>query len=141
MNKAQPKSNRRGLTFIELIAACAVMVVVMSFVTTLCFQISNVWKDIGYQRVALAELSNQLDRLTRLNGEELESEIQVLEPSELAGRSLREPTITGDLVQTELGTQIRLRLNWTRQDSGKAVELSAWVQDDAQTAGGSDGKK
>ena len=118
---------RRGLSLIELIVAAVVMVVVMNLVTTLCFRISLVWRDIGHHRVAVAELSNQLDRLTRMNSQQVLDAMKTLKPSELCERTLPEPQLSGELVQSEIGQQINLRLDWKRRHPGQPVELVGWI--------------
>lgn len=118
---------RRGASMIELVVAAIVMVIVMSLVTTLCFRISLVWQDIGHRRVAVAELSNQLDRLTRMNPQQVRDELQTLKPSELSKRTLREPQLTGKMVQSDAGHQINLRLDWKRHQGGQPVELVGWI--------------
>ena len=118
---------RRGISLIELVAAAAATAIVMTLVTTLCFRISLVWQDVGHHRVAIAELSNQLDRLTTMDIQQAENAMESLEPSDHCKRTLRSPQLSGKLVQTEIGTQINLQLNWKRRHPGKAVELAGWI--------------
>lgn len=131
-----PKSRYRGLSHLEMIAACAAMVVVMSFVTTLCFRISRVWRDIGHQRAAVAELSNRLDRLTRLGLTEIETEIDSIRLSDQLIRTLFNPQMTGELIETEFGTQVRLKLMWGQRHPLSSVSMSAWTHDYVSDLGG-----
>lgn len=126
-SKLNSMNRRRGVAMLELVVASVVLVVVMSLVTTLCFRISLVWQDIGHRRVAVAELSNQLDRLTRMNPQQVRSELQMLKPSELSQRTLREPKLTGELVQSDIGHQLNLCLDWNRRHPGQPVELVGWI--------------
>ena len=118
---------RRGISLIELVAAAAATAVVMTLVTTLCFRISLVWQDVGHHRVAMSELSNQLERLTRMDVQQAATAMKTLEPSDLSKRTLRSPQLSGKLVQSDIGTQINLQLNWQRRHPGKAVELTGWI--------------
>ena len=74
---------RRGVSLLELLVSGVVLVTVMTLVTTLCIRISSVWKDVGHHRVAVAELSNHLDRLTRLDANAAQQN-----PNKLRSKSL-----------------------------------------------------
>ena len=136
-SNTEKSKRRRGVTMIELVVAAVVLVVVMSSVTTLCFRISLVWQDIGQHRVAVAELSNQLDRLTRMNLQQVRDELQSLTPSELAQRTLHEPQLSGEMLPTEIGHQINLQLDWKRVNPGQPVELTGWIPNDPKPEEGS----
>ncbi len=128
MNSSKAKFTcRRGVTMIELVVAAVVMVVVMSLVTTLCFRISCVWQDTGHRRVAVAELSNQLDRLTQMSPQQVRDALGTLKPSELSKRTLRDLQLAGELFQSEIGHRIHLQLNWSRRHPGRPVELVGWI--------------
>ena len=118
---------RSGISMLELIASAAVLTLVMSMVTGMCYRISTIWKDVGHHRVALTELSNQLDRLTLMEVDEVRQELDSLGATTTCGRTLSDPQLTGELVETELGTQINLKLNWTRLNPGAPVQLSGWI--------------
>ena len=118
---------RRGVTMIELVVAAVVMAVIMSLVTTLCFRISCIWQDTGHRRVAVAELSNQLDRLTQMSPELVLDALETLQPSDLSKRTLRDPQLEGELFQSEMGHRIHLQLNWSRRHPGQPVELVGWI--------------
>lgn len=119
--------HRPGVAMLELVVAAVVLVVIMSLVTTLCFRTSLVWQDIGHRRVAVAELSNQLDRLTRMNPQQARDELSKLKPSELSRRTLPEPQLIGEMVPSEIGYQINLHLDWNRAHPGQPVELCGWI--------------
>lgn len=119
--------DRRGVSLIELLVAAVVLVSVMSLVTSLCFRISLVWQEIGHRRVAVAELSNQLERLTRMDPEDVPQALALLKPSSLLEQTLLTPQLSGDIVESELGHQIELQLNWRRRHPGKPVELVGWI--------------
>ena len=119
---------RSGMTVIELIVSAMLLLTVMTFMTTLCFRVNMVWKDIGYHRVAVGELSNQLEELQRMTVEEVENELANLQPSELCQMTLRDPRLTGRLVKDELGNRIDLKINWTRQNPGQPISLTAWLK-------------
>ncbi len=119
--------DRRGVSLIELLVAAVVLVAVMSLVTSLCFRISLVWQEIGHRRVAVAELSNQLERLTRMDPEDVPLALASLKPSALVEQTLLAPQLSGEMVESEIGHQIELQLNWRRRYPGKPVELVGWI--------------
>ncbi len=112
---------------LELIVSSMLMIVIMSFVTTLCFRVNLVWKDIAHHRVAAGELSNQLETLTRLSGDEAESALQSLEASKACQRTLANPTLEGVLLKDELGTRVTIQIDWERRFPGKPIMLAAWL--------------
>lgn len=123
---------RTGVTLAELIAAAAVLTTVMSLATGMCYRVSTIWRDVGQHRVALVELSNQLDHLTTLPVKEIRGQLDSLAVSEACARTLSESELTANLAQTDLGWQVRLSLNWKRRNIGKPVELSGWVMEESE---------
>ncbi len=121
------RCDRRGVSLIELLVSALLLMTIMSFVTTFCVQIDRVWKDIGQHRVALCELSNQLEGLTRLKPEAAQQALEALVPSETCRRTLQRPELTGNLVEDDLGMRVVLQLNWQRRYSGKPVTLAGWL--------------
>lgn len=119
--------NRNGITAIELMVSAVSLLTIISVVSTLGVRINGVWKDIGHRRVAVCELSNQLEKLTRLPAGDLENELASLEPSEHCLRSLRNAKLQATTEADALGTRIVLSLNWDRRHPGKAVQLAAWL--------------
>ena len=131
----QPLSRRRGAMVMEMVVSCAVLITIMTFVTTLCFQVNRLWRSSGHHRVAMSELSNQLDRLTLMSVDEVKEEFESLEASELCSRTLQDPVLSGEVVDDQLGQRIILSLNWRRLNPGKPVELSGWIVMDQREAG------
>lgn len=118
---------RRGFTLVELIVSASLLVVVMTFVTSLAFRIDQTWKQISHQRIAINELSNQLDRLTRLTPAELATAIDAIDVSPEARQTLLHPQLTAEEIDDELGSRVVLRLDWQRSIPGRPVELVGWL--------------
>ncbi len=125
---------RRGGMLIELAVSTIVLISLLSIATTLCFQVSLVWRDINQHRVAVAELSNQLDQLTRMDPQQARETLKSMIPSELSKHTLRDPQLSGKLIETTLGQQINLQLNWNRRHPGKPVKLVGWISSDNSSA-------
>ena len=122
---------RSGISMAELVASAAVLTLLMSMVTGMCYRISTIWKDVGHHRVALVELSNQLDRLTTMEVEQAREELESIAATSTCSRTLRDPKLKGELVETDLGTQVNLELNWTRVNPGTPVRFSGWIVKEA----------
>lgn len=116
---------RRGVTNVELVVSAAVVLTVLTIVTSLCYQINRVWIDVRHHRVAMVELSSQMDRLTRLDADKVALELENLQVSEYALRTLPEATLDGAAVDSELGMQITLKLTWPNH-RGLPIELTGW---------------
>jgi len=126
-NSSDQQRKRDGFTTIELVVSAAMLVVVMTFTATLIVKIDHIWKEIGHHRIALNELSNQLDRLTHLEPAALEHAMESIAASPEAQRTLASPNLTAQRVNDEFGDRIVLRLDWRRRYPGRAVELVAWL--------------
>jgi hypothetical protein len=79
-------------------------------------------------RVALDELSNQIERLAALPAGELNAAITDLQPSELAKQCLPEVTLQGKLKSADIGEQLTLSIAWLERDQTAApLSLSTWI--------------
>ena len=123
---------RQGVTLFEIIIAAIMLVTVMSFVASVCLRINFVWKDINHHRVAVNELTNQLESLTRLSTEEAKTAIDTIKASELCSRTLPNPMLSGEIIEDNIGNRVVLRLNWERPlDNPNPIELTGWIVDRA----------
>lgn len=128
MRKRHPVRPPAGITSIELLVVAGMLMAVMTFATTLCFRVNQIWQDVAHSRIALGELSNQLESLTRMPLAEVRRAAASLEPSAECARTLSRPVLECELAEDgDLGTRIVLRLNWDRRFRGKPVELTGWT--------------
>ncbi len=123
--------SRQGVTAIELVVSAMLLITVMTFMTSLCFRINLVWKDIGHHRVAVGELSNQLESLQRMTPQGAREALQIIQPSSLCRQTLRDPELRGQIVRDDLGERVVLQINWTRRHPGQPIELAAWLPSDS----------
>lgn len=123
---------RGGVSSIEFLVSFSVMVTVMTFATSMTLNISRVWRDIEHQRLAVSELSNQLEELVRLSGEDLNQRVSQIEPSEFCNQGLDEPRISAKISSDALGQRIDLELAWKRHPVEKKVRLSGWAIDEQE---------
>jgi hypothetical protein len=79
-------------------------------------------------RVALDEVSNQLERLTALPEDELSTALEQLKPSEFAAGRLPGAELRGEVEVVDFGRRLRLELTWDEPERrGAPVSLAAWV--------------
>ena len=50
-----------GITVTEVIVAAVLMMTIMGLVGTVCHRVNLIWFDVNHHRVAVSELSNQLE--------------------------------------------------------------------------------
>ncbi len=129
------RRQRSAVTVIEAIVSAGLMLVVMSLVVRMTFSVDRVWRDVGQHRVAMQELSNQLDRLTMLPSDQLASAMKSLEVSEVVKRTLPAANLQSELIRDELGVRIVLRIDWQRPVPAKPLMMAAWSRQQARPTG------
>ena len=112
---------------IELVVAATLLVTVLSVATNLTVRSGRLWQDSRHYRLALDELTNQLERLTALPSDQRSEALTQLAPSAELAAALPHPEFTADTLDDELGTRLILRLNWDRQGKSKPVTLVGWI--------------
>jgi hypothetical protein len=119
---------RRGIGSLDLFVAFTLLVAAMSVATPLVVRHGRVLKSQRNYRLALDELSNQLDRLSALPIEELPGAIERLAPSRFLAERLPGAKLGGELQPADTATRVTLRLSWNEgQRHSAPVALTAWV--------------
>jgi hypothetical protein len=103
---------------------------VMTFVTTLCLQVRLVCRDIDHHRLAINELSNHLETITRLSRAEAEQAVKSLKPSPECASTLTQSSLSGSVSEDSIGTRVQLKIDWKRRNPGQPVVLIGWIQPD-----------
>lgn len=122
---------RRGTTMIECVVAAGVLMIAMGTVTTMAFRISRIWTQTGHQRIAMDELSNQIERVLDTEPDKIDELIEELQPSEVAMNSLDQPKLLAARVRDELGDRVTLELRWRSAHPIAPVELTGWIDPSA----------
>jgi type II secretory pathway pseudopilin PulG len=126
------RGHRQGFTILELVVSAGMLIVVMTFVTTMAFRINQTWQQIGHQRIAMLELNNQIDRLIHLPPQQVDDAIQQIQSSPIAQRSLVDPKLTAERIDDQWGDRILVRIDWRRRFPGRPLELVAWLPSRSQ---------
>jgi len=126
-NKRKLARDRRGLFLTELIVAAGILVVVMSVVTTLTVKNARLRQDARHYRLAVDELSNQLDRLTSLDEASRQRALENLSPSPQIEDALPNPALKAETITDADGKRLVLRLSWDRPGKRMQVTLVGWI--------------
>ena len=87
-------------------------------------------------RLALDELSNQLDRLTALPSGELPAALEQLVPSPFVAARLSGVTLRGELDSQDAGSRVILRMTWDEpQRAAAPLSMAAWVYPKTEAPG------
>jgi hypothetical protein len=111
-----------------LLVALTLLVAAIGVASPLVVRHGRLLKSHRHYRLALDELTNQLDRLTALPSDELPRAVEQLSPSEFIVERLPGAQLGGELQPIETGTRVTLELSWNEMAGHRApVTLSAWV--------------
>jgi hypothetical protein len=111
----------------ELVVAAGLLMTAVAVVTPLAVKGGRLWLDSRHYRLAVDEVSNQLERLTALNATDRSAAIASLEPSPQAQRALPRPVLTAETLADEYGERLVVSLNWARPRGSKPVSLVGWI--------------
>lgn len=118
----------RGTSSLEILVSFTLLSSVLAFATPLVVRHGRLLAAQRDYRLALDELSNQLERLTALPPAELPAAVEGLSPSDFAAAHLPGAELTAELTSADIGQRLTLKLSWDEpQRSAAPVTLAAWV--------------
>ena len=118
---------RRGFATMEVLVSVVIICATATVVTSLLFKCGMVWRDVSQYRVAVHELSAQLEELTLMEADSVAERIEQLKPSAICSQRLPNAQLTGALVEDNLGVRIELSINWKRAVESKPMVLCGWL--------------
>lgn len=134
---ARRQRTRHGTSSLEVLVAFSLLTTILGVATPLVARHGRLLTAHRQYRLALDELSNQLERLTALPADELSAAMEHLAPSDLAKQELPGVALKGELVPEDIGTRVTVRIAWDEPGRGAApLELSGWSVPRAQTENG-----
>jgi hypothetical protein len=111
-----------------LLVALTLLVAAIGVASPLVVRHGRLLKSHRHYRLALDELTNQLDRLTALPTDELPRAVEQLSESEFIVERLPGAKLGGELQPVESGTRVTLKLSWNEMAGRRApATLTAWV--------------
>ena len=125
--KSPLSGHRRGYAMTELVVAATLLIGILSFVAPLAVRSGRLWQDSRHHRLALDELSNQLERLTSLDEKERDAALAELSVSPQVSTRLPNPVIEAHTIDDSDGARLVLQLQWDRVGPAKPVTLVAWI--------------
>lgn len=119
---------RAGFSMLEVFVACTLLSSVLAVSTPLIVRHGRLLKAQRTYRLALDELSNQLERLRALPPAELRSAAASVAPSEFAKAKLPGVTLRAELEAFDLGQRLTVFATWSEVERERApLSLAAWV--------------
>lgn len=119
---------RRGTSSLEVLVALTLLASVLTLSTPLIVAHGKLLKAQRNHRLALDELSNQIERMSLLPAEELPPAIEKLAPSPLAAETLPGATLRGKLAESKHGQRLTLEIWWNEPNRREApLRLTAWI--------------
>lgn len=111
----------------ELVVGATLLLALISFIAPLAVRSGRLWQDTNRTRIALDELTNQLETLNRLDEPLRRAALAELAVSPQVASQLPDAELRGELVNDVDGTRVILTLLWDRIRPAKPVSLVAWV--------------
>ena len=119
---------RRAISSLEVLVAFTLLSSVLALSTPLIVKHGRLLTAQRDYRLALDELSNQLERLTALPDEDRSAALRQLAPSAFAAKRLPGAQLRGELDALDLGQCLTLRLSWDEpQRAAAPVVMTAWI--------------
>ncbi len=117
---------RCGSTSYEVLVAFALLTTLLSLSLSSMVRHGRLLTSEQNYRLALDELSNQLDRLTALPGNELSLAVKELQLTPFTAERLSDVKLVGEVAPADIGQRVILRLT-SRDPNGLKVSMAGWV--------------
>lgn len=128
---------RFGMSSIEAIVAFTLLSTALTLSLPLIVHHQRLLESARHYRLALDELSNQVDRLTSIPAADVSSELTRLAPSPFLAKNLPGAALTGELQSADIGQRLTLHLTWNDLPrSPTTVALTAWILPTAEPSTG-----
>jgi hypothetical protein len=124
---------RAGTGTLDALIAFTLLVTTLSVATPLVVRYDRLVKSQRDYRLAIDELSNQMERLIAISAGDLPAAIQQLTPSEFLTQRIPSAQISGELETVDGGMRVVLQLTWNELAGRRTpVSLAGWVFPDTQ---------
>jgi len=125
-------ARRRGLlsgtSTLEVLVAFTLLSSVLSLSVPLVVRHGRVLTSARQYRLAIEELSDQLERLTALPEAQRQLALEQLAPSQFAASRLPGAELLGTLEAADLGQRLTLQIVWDEpQRRAAPVTMAAWI--------------
>ncbi len=118
---------RRGISAVEVLVSITLLMTVLSCSMVLIMRHGRMMVAQRHYRIALDELSNQMDRITALPAEQVADSMKKLAVWPFTAERLVGAKLTGELKPTDVGQRVVLRMAWKDSSTDETVSLAGWV--------------
>jgi hypothetical protein len=126
---------RCGTTSYEVLVAFTLLTTLLSLSLSSMVRHGRLLTTEQNYRVALDEVSNQLDRLTALPVNELPQAVKELQLTPFTAERLSGAKLVGEIAPTDIGQRVTLRLT-SRAPNGPKVTMAGWIFHSRSVSGG-----
>lgn len=117
---------------LELLVSAILLIALISIVVPLTVRAGRIWQDARSYRLAVNELSNQLEDLTLLSDQDRQQALENWKPSSELLDVLPEAKLTGETIDDSDGKRVKLTLTWQRAVGTQPLSMIAWVHPENQ---------
>lgn len=119
---------RRALSAIEVFVSLTILSAGLTLSAQLVVRHHRLLLDQRQYRLAMDELSNQIEQLAQLPLSERTAALADLQPRDLAKRHLPDAALQSELVAEDFGQRLTLSITWFERDQAAApLRLSTWL--------------
>ncbi len=122
------RRRRNGATLIELMVTATLLASGVGIVAPLSVRCGRLWQQTRHHQLALDELSNQMDRLTRLPAGEIATALDSIEVSQAAQTMLAEVAMEGRILRATSEARLQLSIDWKRRGNPPPLTLVGWIE-------------
>lgn len=123
-----PAPQRRAITSFELIVAFSLVATVIGLSAPLIVRHGRLLATARHYRLAIEELTNQLERIAALPPTEIDATVDNIEVSKFAAEKLPGAELTGEIHDAEYGRRVTLHIVWDEpQRRENPLAMTAWV--------------
>jgi hypothetical protein len=119
---------RRGVTAVETLVGFTLLTAALSVATPLVVRNGRLLSEQQDYRLALDEVSNQLERLSALRPDELAAALDELVLSSATASRLPTARLSGQLEAEDDGQRLTVSLSWEEAQRYRApISLTTWI--------------
>lgn len=133
------RRNRRGISSFEVIVGFVLFMAILTIATPLMVRHGRLLIDQRRYRLALDEVSNQLDRLGALPTDEVPAALEDLSATDWTLERLPGAALTGRIEAADMGQRLSLEISWGAESTSlpadrnaaalnrKTIQLERWL--------------
>jgi len=124
--------NRRGASSLECVVAFTLLSSVLAFMSPLVVKHRRLVNSQRDYRLALDEVTNQLERLMAMKSDDVERAVEQMQASSFVTARLQEAALKGEVRNVEgesssMKKQVTVSLTWEQRPAAP-VTLTGWVE-------------